>query len=286
MVGIEQQLDGNISDALYAANAPSASNAVATKADITQATNTIPAFADEKQYLQITNFDSGSLPVGWTGSVNLGTIVYTQVTESGVSPGMALATLPVTTLARVAITIGSGYQYMPSFIDSPETTYFIQMRWSGIPSPTNSAHIFGWINTNSFTPLPTMGNALAIMYDPSNASTFNPTLITNLFLIARSTYNGATANTVVDLGVPYDTSWRSYKIVYDNVLGQVRVFKDNVLLTTLSNMANVPGGSTRGLIPTGATNGLQAGFYVANQGTAATTTVLKVGKISIFKRYS
>lgn len=282
---IEQQLDGNIVDALYAANAPSTSNAVATKADLTTNTNTIPPFADEKQFLQVTDFNTGVLPVGWTGSVNLGTIVYSTVTEAGTSPGFALVTMPTTTLARVSITTGSGFQYMPTFTDGPETTYFIQMRWNAVPSPTNCAQIFGWINTNSFTPVPTMGNTLAIMYDPSNVSTFNPTLITNLFLIARSTYNGATANTVVDLGVSYDLNWRSYKIVYDNVLGQVRVFKDNVLLTTLSNMANVPGGSTRGLIPTGGTNGLQAGFYVANQGTAATTTVLKVAKVSVFKRF-
>lgn len=287
MVGIEQQLDGNIVDGLYAANTPSTSNPVATMADVGQG---IPPFADQRQYVQVTNFDTGSLPVGWTGSVT-GTgasIVYTQVSESGVSPGLALATLGTAVNARVSILTGSGFQYMRTFTDGPESTCFIQMRWSGVPSPTNCAQILGWINSNSFSPLPTMGNALAIMYDPSNASTFNPGLITNLFLIARSNYNGPTANTIVDLGFTFDASnWHSYKITYNTVLNQVEVYRDNILITTLTNLNNVPGGSIRGVIPTGATNGLQAGFYIGNGAVApATGTAIRVSKISVFKRYS
>lgn len=288
MVGIEQQLDGDISDALYNANAPSAANPVATKADLTQGTNTIPAFADEKQFLQVTDFNTGSLPVGWTGSVT-GTgaaVVYTQAYESGVSPGMALATLTTTNLSRVSLLTGSGYQYMRSFTDGPETTYFAQVRWNGAPPVTNAVQILGWLNSNSFSPLPTIGNTLAIVYDPSNASGVNPGLITNLFLLARSNYGG-TANTVVDLGIlPDAVNWRSYKITYDNVLNQVRVYRGNVLLTTLLDMSNVPGGSVKGIIPTGATNGVAAGFYITNQGTAPAGSGIRVAKISVFKRYS
>jgi len=287
MVGIDQQLDGNISDGLYAANNPSTSNPIATMADVGEG---IPFFADERQYVQITNFDTGSLPVGWSGSVSGAgsTVVYTQVSESGISPGMALATLGTATNARVSLVTGSGFQYMPSLIDAIESVYFCQARWNGVPSPTNCVQILGWINRNAFTPLSAMGNALAIMRDPNNASGFNPGLITNLFLIARSTYNGPTANTIVDLGVPYDNvTWRSYKIVYDNVLSEVRVYRDNVLLTTLTNMANVPGGSVRGVIPPAATNGLQAGFYLGNAAAApATGSAIRIAKVTVFKRYS
>jgi len=294
MVGIEQQLDGYISDALYAANAPSAANPVATKADLTQGTNTIPAFADEKQFLQVTDFNTGSLPVGWTGSVS-GTgaaVVYTQANEPGVSPGMALATLTTTTLSRVSLLTGSGSQYMRSFTDGPETTYFAQVKWHTVPPVTNAAQILGWINSNSFSPLSTIGNTLAIVYDPGNATGTNPGLITNLFLLARSNYGG-TANTVLDLGIlPDAVNWRAYKIVYDNVLSEVRVYRDNVLLATLLNMANVPGGPVKGIIPAGVAgasiiaNGIQAGFYMANQGVPATGSGLRIAKISVFKRYS
>ena len=293
MIGIDQQLDGDIIDGLYAANAPSTSNPVATRADLTQGTNTIPAFADEKQFLSITNFDTGSLPVGWSGSVNLAgsSVTYTNVgppattTDPGVSPGFALAVIPTTTLARVSLITGSGTQYMPTFTDGPETTYFAQMKWNAVPSSTNCAQILGWISTNSFNP-PTIANTLAIMRDPTNASGVNPGLITNLFLLARANYGTAAANTVVDLGIAFDLNWATYKIVYDNVLSEVRVYKNNVLLTTLSNMANVPGGSVRGPIPSGTNNGVAAGFYIANQGTAATGTSIKIAKISVFKRFS
>ena len=129
MIGIDQQLDGNIIDGLYAANAPSTSNPVATMADVGQG---IPPFADERQFVFVENFTNGSLPPGWTGSIS-GTgasITYTQVSESGVSPGLALATIGTAALSRVSILTGSGFQYMRTFTDGPETTCFIQMRWS------------------------------------------------------------------------------------------------------------------------------------------------------------
>jgi hypothetical protein len=287
MVGIDQQLDGNISDGLYAANNPSTGNPIATMADVGEG---IPAFGDERQFLQITDFNTGSLPVGWSGSVSGtgSTVVYNQVSEPGVSPGMALATVTTTTNARVSLVTGTGYQYMKTFTDSIESIYFTQARWNGVPSPTNCVQILGWINQNAFTPLSAMGNALAIMYDPNNASGFNPGLITNLFLIARANYNGPIANTIVDLGVTYDNvNWRAFKIVYDNVLNEVRVYRDNVLLTTLLDMSNVPGGVTRGLIPAAASAGLQAGFYLGNAAVApATGSAIRIAKVTVFKRYS
>lgn len=250
----------------------------------------MPLWATEKQYIQVTNFDTGSLPVGWTGSV-IGagsSITYTQVSESGVSPGLAFASITTTANARVSILTGSGYQYMRTFTDGPETTCFIQMRWSGVPSPTDSVQILGWINANSFSPPSAMGNALAIMHDPSNVSGFNPTLITNLFLIARSVYGGPTANTIVDLGIPYDAAnFHSYKITYDNFLGEVRVYRDNVLLTTLTDLSNVPAGAIRGTIPPAAGAGLQGGFYIGNGAVAPPTgSAIRVAKFSVFKKYS
>lgn len=249
----------------------------------------IPPFADQRQYVQVTNFDSGSLPVGWSGSV-IGTgssVVYTQASEDGVSSGLALATISTTANARVSLVTGSGYQYMRTFTDAIETTCFIQMRWSGVPSPSNSVQIFGWINANSISPPSALGNSLAIMYDPSNVSGFNPSLITNLFLIARSVY-GITGTTIVDLGIPYDNvDWRSYAITYDNIINEVRVYRDNVLLTTLTDLSNVPSGLIRGTIPPSAGGGLQGGFYIGNGAVVAPTgTAIRVAKFTVFKKFS
>lgn len=278
-MGQEQTLSGDIINGLYASNNPSTSNSFITSTDL----------FNEKTFIAVYNFDSGSLPVGWSGQV-IGTgssVSYTQATENGISPGMALATVTTTALARVSLVTGSGYQYMRNFTDGPETTCFTQMRWSGTPSSSGCVTMFGWINANTVSPPSALGNALCIMYDPANVTGFNPGLITNLFLLARSNYNGPVANTVVDLGVTFDaTNWRNYTIKYDNVLSQVTVTRDNVLLTTLTNMANVPAGSIRGVIPTGAGNGLQGGFYIGNGAIAAPTgTAIRVSKFSIFKKY-
>lgn len=289
-MGIEQQLSGDIIDGLYNAPNPiTLTNPVATIANITNATNTMPPSGDEKQYIQVTNFDVGATPTGWNSSVATGGLIgYTQVSENGVSPGMALFSITTSALSRASLINGSGFQYMRTLTDGPETSVFTQMRFSGTPSSSQTAVIFGWINSNTFNPPSALGNALAIMYDPANVSGFNPGLITNLFLIARSTYNGPTANTIVDLGVTFDAvNWRNFNIIYDNVLNQVRITRDNVLLTTLTNLANVPGGNIRGVIPAAASNGLKAGVYLGNGAVAApASTGVRVSKMTIFKRYS
>jgi len=278
----EPPLSENITDSLNAADNPSATNAMLTA-------NATPSFTDERQSVQVTNFDSGSLPVGWTGSVTTGGNLVYNASDRGVSPGLALASLTTASGARVSILVGSGStnnNFVRTFTGAVETTSFIQLKWGSIPSPTNHVEIFGWINSNAFTPVNTIGNTLAIVYDPSNVTGTNSGLITNLFLLARSTYGGLVGNTVVNLGVTFDTdNYRSFRITYDNVLNEVRVYRDNILLTTLTELSNVPGGLIRGSTPTVASAGLQNGFYIANQGVAGTISAIRVAKHALITKF-
>jgi len=242
-----------------------------------------------RTYYLVENFDKGTTPPGWGSSTaSGGTVTYTQVSESGVTPGLALMTITNAPNSRAALICGNGFQYMRTFTDSIQCQSLNQLRWSGIPSLINSAQIFGWINSNTAANPNLLGNCLGIMYDPSNVSGFNPGLITNLFLLARSNYNGPVANTIVDLGIAFDNiNFHEYLIIYDNVLSQVRVYRDNILLTTLLDLSNVPAGSIRGTIPAAAGAGLQEGIYLANGAAAGSTGAsLRISQSNVFKQYT
>lgn len=252
--------------------------------------NEMPVWGENKQYLLVENFDKGALPQGFGSSVaSGGAIVFTQVSESGVSPGMALITTTAAINSRSGIIGGNGFQYMRNFTDAVKTELYIQVRWNGVPSPTNAAHIFGWINQAASANPTALGNCLGIMYDPTNVSGFNPGLITNLFLLARANYTSPTANTIVDLGIlPDPVNWSFYKITYNTASASVTVFKNGLLLTTLSNLANVPAGAIRGVIPAVASGGLQPGVYIGSSSAVApaTATGIRLGKLSVFKQFS
>ena len=244
-------------------------------------------FTQNEQYVLVENFDKGVLPQGFSSSVASGaSVTFTQVSESGVSPGMAYLQTSAVINSRAALINGNGFQYMRTFTDASLTNLFFQWR-GGTIGVTDSAFILGWINSSIVAPNG-LGNCLGIMYDPSNVSGFNPSLITNLFLLARSNYSGPTANTIVDLGIlPTPGVFSYFNIVYDNTLSQVLVYQNGTLLTTLTNMSNVPAGSVRGVIPPSANGGLQLGAYIGSSATIAPSagSFIRLVKISVTKDY-
>jgi hypothetical protein len=124
------------------------------------------------------------------------------------------------------------------------------------------------------------------MYDPTNVSGFNPGLITNVFLLARATY-GAPANTTVNLGfVPSPFFAYPMEIVYDNVLAEVRVYLNNILVGTLTDLSNVPGGAVRGVVPIGA-NGMGVGLYMGSSSVVVPNAAssIRVFRFSVFKQF-
>ena len=125
------------------------------------------------------------------------------------------------------------------------------------------------------------------MYDPTNASGYNPTLIKNWFLLARTASYGVVANTLLDLGVaPTANVWRLFVILYNNVLNQVEVYRDGILLGALTDMSNVPAGSVRGVIPAAAGAALSPVIYVGNSTTLASTALtMKIDKHTTYKLY-
>jgi hypothetical protein len=147
----------------------------------------------------------------------------------------------------------------------------------GVQNGYNSVFQMGWIaGTTAAQVAGASGNTLALMYDPNNNSGYNPGLIQNLFILARSVSGqvttGVTANTVFDLGVGLTTgAYDVYELLYDNILGQIRAYKNNVQIGgNMTDLSNVPGGPTRGLTIT--TNGLSPTWYVGNSATVSLGT--------------
>lgn len=240
-----------------------------------------------KTFFYSTDFELGVAPAGWNAStVTGGTATYTQAAETGVI-GQVLLQTSAAAGSRVGYQYSSNFNFLLSFLDSIYTEQIFKIRWNGAPPVANVVHAFGWLNTNAPATPAALGNTLAIMYDPSNTTGFNPGLITNLFLIARGVY-GVTGNTIVNLGVAPNTSWSEFNLIYDNIANEVRVYRDTVLLTTLTNLANVPGGLIKGAIPIGAGNSLQPNIYLSNSTTVAPGAVsgLRVDKHTTYKVFN
>lgn len=247
-------------------------------------------YGSPKTYFLSSDFDTGAIPTGWSQATSGAgaTVDYNQASEDGVI-GMARVTAgPATVSARAGVQYSNGINYLRSFLDSLYTQINFRVRFEASFS-VNSCAMFGWLPTNASTRGAT-GNTLCIMYDPANISGYNPGLITNLFLLSRAVYGTPAAITTVDLGIAPDAAnWHNFSIIYDNVNANVKVIYDNSLIATLTNLANVPGGSVRGTIPVAAGASLQPTFYVSN-GTVAPAPGqnmrLRVDKCSVYKLYN
>jgi len=239
-------------------------------------------------YSLISDFDTGALPTGWNQATNgTGATNFSQASETGVI-GLARVTSGVGLGGRAGIQYSTAIQYLKSFTDAYKTIINFRTRLdSGFPV-ANSCYMIGWINTNAAV-AGASGNTLCLMYDPSNISGYNPKLITNIFLLARAVYGTPAANTLVDLGVlPTNVNWVNWSIRYDNVSANVMVIRNNVVLTTLTDLSNVPAGSVRGDTPVAAGSSLQPTFYVGNSaGVAPASSMgLRVDKMSVYKMYN
>lgn len=250
--------------------------------------NTSISIGSTRTLFYSTDFETGALPAGWNqATASGGTAVFNQAAETGVI-GLGLLQTTAVINSRAGLQYSNGFNFLLSFLDCIFTQQIFKIRWNGIPPNANITHAFGWLNTNAAVTPSNLGNALAIMYDPSNTSGFNPGLITNLFLLARSVYGG-TGNTVVNLGVlPDNVNWRDYQIIYDNVLNEVRVYRDMVLLKTLTNLANVPGGLIKGAIPIGAGTALQPNIYLGSSAAVAPLAAsgIRIDKHTTYKIYN
>lgn len=233
-----------------------------------------------------TDFDTGALPTGWAQSTATGGTVSTnQAAETGMIGQLSLNTSGALG-SRSGVQYSTGVNYLLNFMDGVYTQQIWRVRTSGLQ--TQNVIAFGWLNTNGPASPAALGNSLCIMRDPANNTGFNPGLITNLFLLARSVYGGPTGNTVVDLGVTLDGTWRTFEIFHNAISNQVRVFRDNVLLATLTNMANVPGGSVRGPMPVAVGSSVQATVYTGNSTAVipAGTSNIRVDKLTIYKQFA
>lgn len=245
-------------------------------------------YGETNTYYLISDFDTGALPTGWIQATNgTGGTNFSQAAETGVI-GIGRVTSGVGLNGRAGIQYSNAIQYLKSFTDAFITKINFRTRLDGGVPVANSCYMIGWINTNAAT-AGQSGNTLCIMYDPSNISGYNPTLITNIFLLARAVYAPGPANTLVDLGVLPDAgNWHNWSIIYDNVSANVKVIRDNVTLTTLIDLSNVPAGSVRGDCPVAAGSSLQPTFYVGNSTTVAPASSmgLRVDKMSVYKMYN
>ena len=244
-------------------------------------------YGEANTYFLSTDFDAGGLNTGWSQSTNAGgSTDFTQVAEDGVI-GIARIRSGALVNGRCGIQYNT-QSFIGRFTDAFFTKNIFRVRWdAGFPT-ANSSTIFGWCNTNAAV-AGAVGNSLCVMYDPSNISGYNPTLITNLFLLARTASYGIPGNTVVDLGVlPDSVLWHNWSIIYDNTANDVKIIYDNNLIYTLTDLSNVPGGSVRGTIPPAAGAMMSPTIYVGNSTAIAplSSMQLRCDKISVYKPYN
>lgn len=238
-----------------------------------------------KTYIMVNDFDLDVTPQGWTvGTASGGSVSFSAVSQNGTLGVVRNTTTPAIS-SRAGLIFSSSGGFLMSLIDAQYTIFRAVQRVVGVFPVANSALFFGLANIHTIPQL-AFGNALGFMYDPSNLSGYNPTLITNIFFIARATYNGAPANTVINLGVPPSTTFRQFSYIYDNIRSEIRIYINDVLISTLTNLANVPGGAIRGATPSGAGNTLNPMTQVGNRIIVpASAMVSELDKVSLFKQY-
>jgi hypothetical protein len=254
---------------------------------LTEYVNTNMPFGTARSYYFTQDWEFAGVPSGWNQANNLGQVNVNPQPDSGtlgiyqIGSGASLG-------GRVGLQYAPSVNFLNQFTDAFYTKSIWKINLTTIPvAPNNnSVALFGWANTNASIS-GAVGNALCVMYDPTNASGYNPTLITNWFLLARTASYGVVANTLLDLGVaPVANTYREFVIVYNNVLSQVEVYRDGVILGILTDLSNVPAGSVRGVIPPAAGAALSPVIYVGNSTTLASTSIVfKIDKHTTYKLY-
>lgn len=353
MSGIEQQLSGDIIDALYWGSSmplpQGLNNPFSTR-----------SFGTTKTYLAVTEWENAAVPSNWTQTLSGSGAASVNPQPAAGTMGIYQLGTGVTAGGRAGLRYATSANLLATFTDGPYTSTVWRVLPTAVPGLTqrtltftvvagvfavndvvvnglgasgtvlainvattvitlgsitgtfaigntitsgaksgtvtavqngyNSVLQMGWINTAAQV-AGASGNTLAIMWDPLNISGYNPTLITNLFLLARCVtgqVSGATANSVLDLGVALTVgaTYDNYELLYDNLLNQVRVYKNQVLLATQSDVSNVPGSSTRVIV---AGNNLSPTWYQGNSATVANGTTgitIQMDKTIIYKVFN
>lgn len=236
-------------------------------------------------YSLYQHFDLGVSPSGWSQVTNAGGVTsYTRPSEAGTT-GLAVVNAIAGLGSRSAIIHAPNVAMFRSFTDAKYTILSYYARSLSVPQTPNAGFAFGWINRVNLNDLQ-FDNTLCFFCDPSNISGYNAGLIPNICLLARADYNGAPAFTLIDLGIAPSDVYKLYQIIYDNVRNQVRVYVDNILIYTLTNLANVPAGSVRGVAPS-ATSNIHLAFACMSSTLAvpATNTALITDLITVQKSY-
>lgn len=268
MGGIEQQLSGDIVDAMYGANAPSASNPFATMAD---AGGILPA---DKWYVLLENFDKGTTSPGWSQSTSGPvTVQYTQAYESGVI-GQVYLSAGGPGAVRAGIAFGSNYNYILNFSDCLFT------KWNGSirRSPANvGVALFGLGNTNNPGGAPSgFGNVIAIVHDPNNMTGVNPGLITNWFIWVKS----SAGQTLYDTGIAPTGIWQFPEFNYDSLGVEVKINNAVVVNVPITDpnlfVSQAPAAGA----------GLQPVIYVGKTVAASGNNQLRVDNFNLYRKWN
>lgn len=244
----------------------------------------------KKSYYMYEEFDKVAVPSGWNLSTSgTGGSSFNQVSETGtiglyqITSGVGVTVPP--NFNRSGLIYSNGAEFLREFQDSLYCRVTFHLR-NNAPIPLNGMCFFGWSANHAVAPN-AFGNTLGIMYDPTNISGFNPSLITNLFLVAYANYSGLPASTVVDLNTLPTSTWREFTVMYDATHAKVYAYLGDTEIGSMSNLDNVPCSLIRGTIPTGA-GALKPMFYVANNfaGIPTASMGLRVDKCSMYKLFS
>jgi hypothetical protein len=228
MVGIDQQLDGNISDGLYAANNPSTGNPIATMADLTGGGGGILP-ADEWYILQ-QNFDRGVIPQGWTQSTSAppATVSYTQPYETN-AIGQVLLSAPGPAALFASVAFANGYNHILNFSDCLYTKWNSRVK----RNPTNvGVALVGLANVIGTAVPSVFGNVIALIHDPGNMTGANPGLLTNWLVWVKD----ASGQSIYDTLVAPDNLWQYVEFEYNYVgVPFVEVKIGGVVVATVPN---------------------------------------------------
>lgn len=272
MEGIDQQLSGNIIDALYNAANPTASNPVATVNDITDG-----SMPNQNSYLFQQDFDLGIIPTGWTQSTSVGTATYTQAYEVG-AIGQVLLSAGGPGATRASVRYANAYNYLLAFNNCVTTKWNFYSRRA---IADNGFCLQGLSNTGAGTPTG-FGNTIAIIHDPLNQSGMNPGLLTNWLVCVRLQ---AGTFTIYNTGVAPTGLWQFFEFEYNNVIPGshfVTVKINNVLVTT------VLATDTNLFLSTGAAAGvaLSPTLYCGTIVGAAAGNTLRITFFNLFRKWS
>jgi hypothetical protein len=238
-------------------------------------------FSQGNQYLLYEDFDKGVAPQGWFVSTLMAGFSVSFTSDNEIN-SMGLVNLLGNVnqfQGRAGILFSNNYNYLLKLNDAKYTVIFFKIK------PFNNINTcfmqIGLSNTIVVNPLlNSFNNTISLRYDPQNRAGGNPTLISNWFLYTKKLGFGENA---VDTGISYSPSdWLNCYIIYDNydnINPKLRLYINNNLVATISDMTNVPNNLLN--------NGMKPHAIIGNGNitSASNQYGLMIDKISLYKLY-